>query len=77
MPSIFRATAVTLVLDVPTTLPEGTEVELQVVPDVWAGMDAGERAELEASIEEGARDFERGDYVEARAFMAQLRAKQP
>jgi hypothetical protein len=66
-----------LVLDVPTNLPEGTEVELQVVSDVWAGMDADERAELEASIEEGARDIERGDHMEARAFMAQLRAKQP
>ena len=66
-----------LVLDVPTNLSEGTEVELQVVADAWAGMSADERAELEAAIQEGARDIERGDHMEARAFMAQLRVKQP
>jgi hypothetical protein len=66
------------VSDEPANLPEGTEVELQVVtPDPWADMDPHERAELEASIEEGFRDFEKGDHVEARAFMAQLRAKNP
>lgn len=36
-----------------------------------------ERAELEASIEEGFADVARGDHMEARAFMAQLRAKNP
>jgi hypothetical protein len=30
-----------LALNVPTNLPEGTEVELQVVADAWAGMDCG------------------------------------
>jgi hypothetical protein len=63
------------VSDERTDLPEGTEVELQVtkVADPWAGMDADERADLESSIEEGFNDLERGDHMEARAFMAQLR----
>jgi hypothetical protein len=67
------------VIDEPTDLPEGTEVELQLVnvADPWAEMDPEERAELEEAIEEGARDFEKGDHMEARAFMAQLRAKNP
>ena len=67
------------VSDERTDLPEGTEVELQVtkVADPWADMSAEERAELESSIEEGFGDIERGDRMEARAFMAQLRAKNP
>lgn len=40
-------------------------------------MDPKERAELEESIEEGFRDMENGDHMEARALMAQLRAKNP
>jgi predicted DNA-binding antitoxin AbrB/MazE fold protein len=68
-----------IVSDEPTDLPEGTEVELQLVnvADPWVDMDPEERAELEEAIEEGARDFEKGDHMEARAFMAQLRAKNP
>jgi hypothetical protein len=62
------------VSDEPTDLPEGTEAKI-VVEDVFAGMDPDERAELEESIEEGERDFERGGHMEARAFLAQLRAK--
>lgn len=66
------------VSDEPANLPEGTPVELQLVTtDPWAGMDPEERAELEESIEEGFRDMENGDHMEARAFMAQLRAKNP
>jgi hypothetical protein len=67
------------VSDEPANLPEGTEVELQRVSpeDPWAGMDPEERAELEESIEEGYRDMENGDHMDARVFMAQLRAKNP
>jgi len=67
------------VSDEPANLPEGTEVELQlVVPeDPWAGMDPEERAELEEEIEAGYRDVENGDVVDAREFLAQLRAKHP
>ncbi len=66
------------VSDEPANLPEGTPVELELVTtDPWAGMDPEERAELEESIEEGFRDMENGDHMHARAFMAQLRAKNP
>ena len=66
------------VSDEPANLPEGTPVELQLVTtDPWADMAPEERAELEESIEEGFRDMENGDHMEARAFMAQLRAKNP
>jgi len=66
------------VSDDPANLPEGTSVELQLVTtDPWADMDPEERAELEESIEEGYRDIENGRHMEARAFMAQLRAKNP
>jgi len=60
-------------------LPEGTPVNFPVVEvvDAFADMDPEERAELEESIEEGFRDMENGDHMEARAFMAQLRAKNP
>jgi len=67
------------VSDEPANLPEGTEVEPQLVTpeDPWADMDAEERAALEESIEEGCRDMANGDHMDARAFMAQLRAKNP
>ena len=68
-----------VVIDEPTDLPEGTVVELKVVKleDPWADMDPEERAALEASIEEGFRDVENGNVVDAREFLAQLRAKHP
>ncbi len=67
-----------LVIDEPTDLPEGMVVELKVVQaeDPWADMAPEERAELEASIEEGFRDIENGHVVDAREFLAELRAKQ-
>ena len=66
------------VSDEPANLPEGTPVELQLVTtDPWADMDPEERAELEESIEEGFRDIENGDVVDAREFLAELRAKHP
>jgi hypothetical protein len=37
----------------------------------------GIRTEIEEGIEEGIRDMENGRHMEARAFMAQLRAKNP
>ncbi len=64
------------VSDEPANLPEGTPVELQLVTtDPWADMAPEERAELEESIEEGFRDIENGDVVDAREFLAELRAK--
>jgi len=64
------------VSDEPANLPEGTEVELQLVQaDPWADMNPEERAELEEEIEAGYRDFENGDVVDARAYAEQLLAK--
>ena len=62
------------VSDEPTDLPEGTEASI-VLEDPFAGMTPNERAELEAEIEEGYTDFLRGDFVDTRAFLAQLRSK--
>jgi len=61
-----------LVLDAPTDLPEGTEVELATVD---ADFDPAERARLIAALDEGADDFERGDHIDGFDLIAQLRAK--
>ena len=61
-----------LVLDEPTDLPEGTEVELMPVEDDF---DPEEKARLLQAIDEGAEDIERGDYVDGFEFIAQLRAR--
>lgn len=64
------------VSDEPANLPEGTEVELQVVAgDPWAEMTPDERAELEEELEAGYRDIQNGNVVDAREALAQLRAK--
>lgn len=60
-----------LVLDEPTTLPEGQEVEL-VMYD--AELTAEERAELEQAYDEAIDDFENGRTVDGFEFLAQLRA---
>ena len=60
-----------LVLDEPTDLPEGTEVELTLVDDEF---DPEERARLLQAIEDGAKDIERGDYDDGFEFIARLRA---
>jgi hypothetical protein len=61
-----------LVVDEPTQLPEGTEIELVPVDDEF---DAEERAQLLAAIEEGADDVERGDVVDGFEMIAQLKAR--
>jgi hypothetical protein len=65
------------VIDEQTDLPEGTEVELQLVKvaDAFANMAPEEREELEEAIDEGFRDFQNGDHVGAREFLAGLRTK--
>lgn len=65
-----------LVLDEPTDLPEGTEVEVRLVTpeDPWADMDPEERAELEEEIEAGYRDLEKGDVEDGIAFAERLLA---
>jgi hypothetical protein len=58
--------------DASTELPEGAEVELMVVDDVF---DPEERARLLQAIEEGAEDIERGEYVDGMEFANQLLAR--
>ena len=62
-----------LVLDEPTDLPEGAEVELEVIDDGEFAPE--ERARLIQAIDEAEEDIERGDYVDGFEFIAQLRAK--
>jgi hypothetical protein len=61
-----------LVLDEPTDLPEGTEVELVAVDDEF---DPEERARLLQALDEGIEDFERGDHMDGFEFIAQMRAR--
>ena len=60
-----------LVLDEPTELPEGTVVEL-VEADPYAQMDAQERAELHAVIEQSRHDGQAGLGVPAEEVIREL-----
>lgn len=62
-----------VVFDEPAELAEGAE--LLVFP-VAGEMSDEERADLERAIEEGAEDFERGDFEDAHEFALRLAAKQ-
>ena len=61
-----------LLLDEPTDLPEGAEVELVLVDDEF---DPGERARLIQAIEDGEEDIARGDDVDGFELIAKMRAK--
>ena len=61
-----------LVLDEPTDLPEGREVELVLLDDEF---DPEEKARLLQAIEAGEEDIERGDYVDGVEFAKELLAK--
>jgi hypothetical protein len=61
-----------IVVDDPTGLPHG--MELCVVPIVGDDLDAEERAELHAAIEEGIADVEAGRVVDADEVIAELLA---
>jgi hypothetical protein len=61
-----------LVLDEPTDLPEGSEVQVALVDD--DGMDEAERAELEAALEESEAEIEAGRGVSEDELWARLRA---
>jgi hypothetical protein len=62
-----------IVVDEPTTLPEGHEVELCVLND--DGMPEDERRRLHASIVRGIRDGEAGREVELDSFVDSLDAE--
>ncbi len=68
-----------LVLDEPTDLPEGEDVELVPLDDVLAcgADDLGdeERRRLHESIDRGLEDVRAGRIVDAEAVLATLRAR--
>ena len=61
-----------LVVDEPTELPDGTELELVAVED---DLSPAQRDELMRAIDEGAADIARGDYIDGSELIAQLRAR--
>jgi hypothetical protein len=64
-----------LVLDVPTTLPEGAAVELHADAELEDDLDPEERARLLEELEEAAQEIERGEHDDAFEYLAQLRAR--
>jgi hypothetical protein len=68
-----------LVLDEPTDLPEGEEVELVPLDEVLARggdyLDDEERERLHRSIERGLEDVKAGRTVDASTLIAELRAR--
>ncbi|HEY2367602.1 MAG TPA: hypothetical protein VGH87_14500 [Polyangiaceae bacterium] len=68
-----------LVLDEPTDLPEGEEVELVPLDEVLAAggdyLDDDERRRLRESIERGLADVKAGRTVDAETVIAELRAR--
>ena len=67
-----------LVLDEPTELPEGEEVDLVPLDEVLAGggdyLDDDERRALHESLRESIRQMRAGQTVDAAAALAELRA---
>ena len=63
-----------LVVDEPTTLPEGTVLDL-VVDDEGDDLDATERAALHAHLESSWEASRRGEFVPAEHVLAELRRK--
>lgn len=63
-----------VVIDEPTNLPEGTELEL-VVADPGDDLDDDERARLHESIQRGLDDVRAGRTVPAEQVLAELRRK--
>lgn len=61
-----------LILDEPTDLPEGSEVELYVVED--EEFDAEEQARLDDSIRESIEQMNAGQLIDADEALAELRA---
>ena len=59
-------------LDEPTTLPDGTEVELVIL--TGDELDDGQRALLHASLDRALDDEESGRLVDVDEFLAEVRA---
>jgi hypothetical protein len=59
-----------LIVDEPTDLPEGAEVELRLVDDE---LDEDERARLHAALEASEEDFRAGRVVPGHEVIARLR----
>jgi hypothetical protein len=62
-----------LVLDEPTTLPEGSEIRLWVVEG--DGLDDEDRAALHEAIREGLEDARAGRTIDADEWAAELRSR--
>lgn len=62
-----------LVLDEPTDLPEGSQVELFIV-DAGDDLDDAERAALHAAIDAAAESAARGELVDADEVLRRLQA---
>lgn len=63
-----------LVLDEPTTLPEGTEVELLPLdPGDW--LDDADRVALHAALAESQADVAAGRLIDATALLKELRSR--
>lgn len=63
-----------VVVDDPTTLPDGTLLRLVSVDDA-DDLDAEERAELHAAIREGIEDMKAGKTFDVADVIAELRAR--
>lgn len=61
-----------LVLDEPTDLPDGAEVEVLLIDDE---LSAEERAELHASLDRASDDSEAGRGIDAWEFLERYRAR--
>jgi hypothetical protein len=61
-----------LVLNEPTDLPEGAEVDVAVIGD---DLGPAERAELHASLDRALDDAEAGNGVDVWEYLEQLRAR--
>lgn len=61
-----------LVVDEPTDLPDGAEVEIVVIDDK---LTTEERAELHASLDRALDDSEAGEGMDAAEYLEQYRAR--
>ena len=63
-----------LVLDVPTDLPDGAEVELMPVDD-WDELDAADRLALESALRASQDDIDAGRLEPLEDVLAELRSE--